>query len=118
MPASDHSSLPLPDYDHLALPALGHRVRSLTAEEISTLLSYEHEHANRPAAVQIFQARLAELKAGDSPSGGRQRVGPEWPEPPSAGSRVGPATAAPPSSPPPHGTPDQPARPKGNRQAP
>jgi hypothetical protein len=118
MTAPGHDSLPLRDYDHLPLAALGHRIRSLTGGQIRQLLRYEREHANRPAAVRIFQARLAELEAGQTPSPGGQQAGPEWPEPASAGPAAGPATTAPPSSPPPHGTPAQPARPKGNRQSP
>jgi hypothetical protein len=115
MTASGHDSLPLRDYDHLPLAALGHRIRSLAASEVRQLLSYEREHANRPAAVQVFQARLAELDAGQAPSPGGQQAGPEWPEPASGGSAAGPETTAPPSSPPPHGNPAQPAKPKGNR---
>lgn len=68
--------------------------------------------------MQIFEARLAELAAGAAPSGGRAQDGPEWPEPARGGSPASPATAGPPVSPPPHGTPGQPAKPKGNRQAP
>ncbi len=117
MTTPEHSSLPLHDYDHLPLTALAHRIRSLTADEISQLLRYERAHANRPAAVQVFQARLAELAAGAAPSGGRAQAGPEWPEPASSIPPRRPA-AAPPAFPPPHGTPDQPARPKANRQAP
>lgn len=118
MTAPERSELPLRDYDHLPVPALGHRIRSLTADEVGQLLSYERGHANRPAAMQIFQARLAELAAGATPSGGRQQDGPEWPHPPSKGSPAGPGTTGPPSFPPPHGNPSQPARPKGNRQSP
>ena len=118
MTVPEHSSLPLRDYDHLPLSALGQRIRALTADEVSQLCDYEREHANRPAVMQIFQARLSELAAGEQPSGGRQQEGPEWPQPASAGSPVGPQTTAPPSFPPPHGTPDQPARPKADRQAP
>lgn len=118
MTAPEHSSLPLRDYDHLPLPALGHRIRSLTSDEIGQLLSYEREHANRPAAVQVFQARLEELAAGGTPSEGGQQDGPEWPEPPSGRSPAGPATTGPPAHPPPHGTPDQPARQKADRQSP
>jgi hypothetical protein len=110
-----HGSLPLPDYDHLPEAALGHRIRSLTADELRELLSYETAHANRPAVVLTFKARLGELEAGSEPSGGSTRPGPEWPGPPSGRSAAGPATAAPPGSAPPHGDPAQPARPKGDR---
>jgi hypothetical protein len=118
MNAPRHSDLPLRDYDHLPLSALGHRIRSLTADELRQLLEYEREHANRPAAMQIFEARLAELEAGEAPSPGGRQDGPEWPGPPSGRPPVSPATTAPPANPPPHGVPAQPARPKGDRQAP
>lgn len=113
-----HSELPLRDYDHLPLPALGHRIRPLTADEVNQLLSYEREHANRPAAVQIFTSRLAELGAGQEPSPGRAQDGPEWPEPASGRSPAQPGSTGPPVFPPPHGTPDQPAKPKADRRAP
>jgi hypothetical protein len=117
MTTPDHGGLPLPDYDHLPLPALGHRIRSLRPDEISALLGYERAHASRPQVIQIFQARLDELAAGEEPSGGGRQPGPEWPPPPAAGSPARAETAAPPTSPPPHGNPAQPARPKGNRQS-
>lgn len=117
MTAPEHSSLPLRDYDHLPTSAVAQRIRSLSAEELGQLLRYEREHADRLAVVQIIQARLAELEAGASPSGGSQQTGPDRPEPPSGGSPVTPATTGPPSFPPPHGTPDQPARPKADRQS-
>jgi hypothetical protein len=108
MTAPERSSLPLRDYDHLPLSALAYRIRSLTAEEISQLLSYEREHANRLPVVQLLQTRLAELAAGAQPTGHRQQEGPEWPPPPSGRSPVSPATAAPPPHPPPHGGPREP----------
>jgi hypothetical protein len=113
--APDHRDLPLRDYDHLPLPSLAQRIRSLTADEISQLLSYEREHASRPAAVQVFTTRLDELAAGQSPTGGWGQTGPDWPEPPAGGSPVGPGTAGAPGSAPPHGNPAQPAQPKGDR---
>jgi hypothetical protein len=118
MTAHEHSSLPLRDYDHLPLSAVGQRTRSLTAQQLGELLDYERGHANRPAVVQLMRDRLAELDAGAAPSGGSEQAGPDWPEPPSAGSAAGPRKTAPPAFPPPHGTPDQPARPKADRQAP
>lgn len=72
MTAPEHSALPLRDYDHLPLPALIYRIRSLTGEQIGQLLSYEREHASRLAAVEIFQARLAELESGQEPKANRQ----------------------------------------------
>jgi hypothetical protein len=115
MTAPDHRDLPLRDYDHLPLPSLAQRIRALTAGEITQLMRYEQDHANRPAAVQVFEARLGELAAGQSPTQGRGQSGPDWPEPPSGGSPVRPETAGAPGSAPPHGVPAQPAQPKGDR---
>ncbi len=115
MTAADRGGLPLRDYDHLPLSSLAQRIRSLTADELTQLLIYEREHANRPLAIQIFRHRQNELAAGEPPTGGRQQAGPDWPEPAAGGSSVGPQTAGPPISPPPQGEPAQPAKPKGDR---
>lgn len=120
MTAPQHGDLPLRDYDHLPAAAVAQRIRSLTNQELSQLLDYEHAHADRPTVIQAMQARLAELRAGAEPTGGRQQAGPDWPEPASAKpppAQGSPATAAPPSFPPPHGTPDQPAKPKADKQS-
>jgi hypothetical protein len=118
MTGREHASLPLRDYDHLPLPSLAQRIRSLTADEIGQLLDYEREHANRLPAVQAMETRLSELESGATPSPGRAQTGPEWPEPPSADSPVNPARTAPPANPPPHGVPAQPAQPKADKQVP
>ncbi|HWG00986.1 MAG TPA: hypothetical protein VG164_03950 [Trebonia sp.] len=118
MNAHEHSQLPLRDYDHLPVPALGRRIRSLTADQVGELLDYERAHAHRLAATQVMEARLAQLESGAEPSGGRQQTGPDWPPPAADKSPAGPRTTAETPSPPPHGVPAQPARPKGDRQAP
>lgn len=115
MSAPDHHHLPLRDYDHLPLPSLAARIRSLPAEEITQLLEYEREHAHRPQAIQILQHRLDELGRGAQPTPGRQQWGPDYPPPPHGTPPVSPHTAAPPINPPPHGDPAQPAQPKGDR---
>ncbi|HZG03594.1 MAG TPA: hypothetical protein VE546_08475 [Streptomyces sp.] len=114
MSTTDHSELPLPDYDHLSAGELEHRIRPLSPEALEELLRYEREHAGRPQVIALLTARLRQLEAGSPRSAGST-------EPPSAprgepgGSRVSPATSPQPHHPPPHGTPDQPARPKGDR---
>lgn len=118
MTAPEHSSLPLPDYDHLPVSAVGQRIRTLTADQLGELLAYERAHANRPAVTQLMRTRQEELERGATPSGGGQQPGPDYPDPPSGGPAAGPQTAGPPSFPPPHGAPDQPARPKADRQSP
>jgi hypothetical protein len=115
MSAPDHGHLPLRDYDHLSLSSLAARIRSLPAGQITELLEYERAHAHRPQAVQILEHRRDELGRGAQPTQGSQQWGPDYPDSPAGGSPVTPVTASPPGSPPPHGEPDQPARPKGNR---
>ncbi|CAL9346590.1 hypothetical protein SUDANB58_00376 [Streptomyces sp. enrichment culture] len=109
------NTLPLPDYDHLPIGGLESRIRSLSVEEVEELLAYERSHADRMPVTQVLASRLEQLKSGAEPSSGDP--GALRPEQTTghAGSRVSPATSAQPTSPPPHGTPDQPAQPKGNR---
>lgn len=107
--------LPLADYDQLAIGALEHRVRSLSSTETGMVLRYEQEHANRPGVVQVLSTRLDQLKHGSTPSPGDPNAGVDHPTASRAGSPVSPRTAAQPASSPPHGTPDQPAKPKGDR---
>ncbi|GGZ01049.1 hypothetical protein [Streptomyces poonensis] len=112
---ADRSTLPLPDYDQLPIGSVESRVRSLTAGEVEELLAYERRHADRLPAVQVLTARLEQLRAGAQPTSGdptalRPEVGRG-----SGGSPVTPATSPQPHNPPPHGTPDQPGKPKGDR---
>ncbi|WP_175409634.1 hypothetical protein [Streptomyces sp. TRM64462] len=116
MSTSERGDLPLPDYDHLPAGALEHRIRSLRAEELDRLLHYEHEHADRHPVVQLLATRKRQLSEGAAPSGGDPAAfRPEQAERARGGSAVSPATSPQPSSPPPHGTPDQRGKPKGDR---
>ncbi|MBQ0910357.1 hypothetical protein [Streptomyces sp. RM99] len=109
------NSLPLPDYDHLPIGGLESRVRSLGAEEVEELLAYERSHADRLPATELLTARLEQLRSGARPSSGDPgAVRPEQGQGRS-GSPVSPATSPQPFSPPPHGTPDQRGKPKGDR---
>ncbi|MFF3504468.1 hypothetical protein [Streptomyces sp. NPDC003247] len=109
------TALPLPDYDHLPLGGLESRVRSLTAGEVEELLAYERTHADRLPVTELLTSRLAQLEAGAEPtSGDPGALRPEQTQG-RAGSPVSPATSPEPSSPPPHGTPDQRGKPKGDR---
>ncbi|MFI5685217.1 hypothetical protein [Streptomyces sp. NPDC051636] len=115
MAGSGHSALPLPDYDQLPIGGLESRVRSLSAEEVEELLAHERTHADRPQVTELLEHRLEQLQAGAAPtSGDPQGLRPEHGEA-RAGSPVGPATSSQPLSPPPHGTPDQRGKPKGDR---
>ncbi|MEU9560283.1 hypothetical protein [Streptomyces fumanus] len=109
------NTLPLPDYDHLPIGGLQSRIRSLGAEEVEELLAYERSHGDRRPATEVLSARLEQLRAGARPSSGDPAaLRPERHEG-HHGSRVSPATSPQPHNPPPHGTPDQPAQPKGDR---
>ncbi|MCL6732258.1 hypothetical protein [Streptomyces neyagawaensis] len=112
---ADHRTLPLPDYDHLPIGGLESRVRSLTAEEVEELLAYERDHADRLPVTQLLTARLDQLRSGAEPtSGDPGALRPEQ-HGRRSGSPVSPATSPQPMSPPPHGTPDQRGKPKGDR---
>ncbi|NGO70207.1 hypothetical protein [Streptomyces boncukensis] len=105
---------PLSDYDQLTFGDLEHRVRSLDARELERLLAYEREHADRAQVVELILFRLRQVAAGERPSPGGLGTGSLAP-PPQGGSPVGPETSPEPCHPPPHGTPHQPGRPKGDR---
>ena len=110
---SERDSLPLPDYDHLPVGSLTSRIRTLDAESLQTLLSYEKAHANRIQVVSAMDHRLRELQSGDQPSGGDPAaVQPEQAAAPSAGSPVSEATTGPPVNPPSQGVPTNPAQPR------
>lgn len=109
------NTLPLPDYDHLPIGGLESRIRSLGAREVEELLTYERSHADRVPARELLAARLEQLRSGAEPSAGDpDAVRPEQGES-RTGSPVTPATSPQPFSPPPHGTPDQWGKPKGDR---
>ena len=105
--------LPLPDYDHLPLPALTSRIRSLESAELERLLAYERQHGDRLPVVQVLQNRLEALAGGAEPSpGSATSVMPEHPGDTSTGSPVSPSTAGPPVNPPSQGDPTNPAQPR------
>ena len=58
-----HEDLPIPDYDHLPIGDLGHRIRSLDAGGLGALLAYERAHKSRKGVVQALESRLSELSA-------------------------------------------------------
>ncbi|WP_077801422.1 hypothetical protein [Streptomyces sp. JHA26] len=112
-PARD--TLPLPDYDHLPIGGLESRIRSLDVEQVEELLVYERSHAHRVPVTELLTTRLEQLKSGAEPSSGDP--GALRPEQGRGhkGSPVTPATSPQPFGPPPHGTPDQRGKPKGDR---
>src|SRR5215213_2434652 len=64
------SALPLPDYDHLPTASLAHRIRTLDAEGLTTLLNHERNHGNRGPVISVLELRLGELHAGEEPTAG------------------------------------------------
>ena len=108
-----NAELPLPDYDHLPLGSLTHRVRSLGAGDLETLLAYEREHGNRLPVVQTLEARLEAVRDGAPMSGGSpSAAAPEMAPAPEAPTTVSPQTAGPVMNPPSHGDPTNPAQPR------
>jgi hypothetical protein len=110
---SPTEDLPLPDFDHLPLPQLTSRVRTLDAVGVAALLAHEQEHGDRLPVLEVLRERLAELEQGEQPSGGASG----GPVPGAAGapdapSPVSPATSGPPVNPPSHGDPTNPAQPR------
>jgi hypothetical protein len=96
--------LPLPDYDHLPIGSLQHRIRTLDVDGLERLIVYEEAHAHRLPVLELLRHRLEELRAGATPSGGAPDAPmPEAPPPPSGEPPVTPARAGPTMNPPRHG---------------
>jgi hypothetical protein len=109
-----HDELPLPDYDHLPVGSLQSRIRSLDADGLDALLSYERAHGDRLPVVQVLENRLSAVRAGaDTTSGSVMAETPELQHAPAPASKASPATQGPPVNPPSQGDPTNPAAPKG-----
>ena len=107
------STLPLPDFDHLTVGDLTHRIRSLDADALETLLTHERAHAARLPVVQALTARLEEVRNGQPLSGGDPTATSAQAAPPAGqGPAVTPATSGPAMNPPSHGVPTNPAQPR------
>jgi hypothetical protein len=93
--------------------SLTSRIRTLGADDLQTLLTYERSHANRVQVVVAMENRMTSLKAGAQPSGGDPDAPtPEAAPAPSGGSKVSEATSGPPINPPSQGDPTNPAQPR------
>ncbi len=107
------ADLPLPDYDHLPLATLTHRVRTLDLGGVEALLGYERAHGDRLPVVQVLEARLEQLREGAEPSGGSPTgVAPELAPGAAGAPAASPATSGPKVNPPSHGDPTNPAQPR------
>jgi hypothetical protein len=110
---TEHDTLPLPDYDHLALGPLTSRIRTLDATGVQTLLEYERAHGDRAPVVTVLESRLSALRDGAQPSGGDPAASAvDDPTHVARGSKVSEATSGPPVNPPSHGDPTNPAQPR------
>ncbi len=111
--AQAHADLPLPDYDHLPLGSLTHRVRTLDAAGVKMLLQYERGHGQRQPVITVLEERLTALQEGAKPSGGSPLAAqPEHAPPPMGSSQASPETTGPPVNPPSQGDPTNPAQPR------
>ena len=107
------ADFPIPDYDHLPLSDLTHRVRTLDEAGVTTLVGYERQHGARLPVLQVLETRLEALRAGAEPSGGSPTAATPTAAPPPAGtSSVSPATTGPKINPPSQGVPTNPAQPR------
>ncbi|WP_040336804.1 hypothetical protein [Candidatus Blastococcus massiliensis] len=110
---TEHDQLPIPDHDQLPVGGLTSRIRTLDAQGLQTLLTYERGHANRVQVVQMMEHRLKGLEEGGQPSGGDPAAAAaDDPTHASAGSKVSEATTGPPVNPPSQGDPTNPAQPR------
>jgi hypothetical protein len=58
------SALPLANYDDLSVASLRARLRNLSNDDLSQLMTYEKAHQNRPEVVKMFQNRLIKMTSG------------------------------------------------------
>ena len=58
------AALPLANYDELTIASLRARLRNLSAEQLTELIGYEREHANREDVISRFERRITKLNLG------------------------------------------------------
>jgi hypothetical protein len=58
------SALPLANYDELSVASLRARLRNLSNDDLTQLMTYERAHQNRPEVVKMFQNRLIKMTSG------------------------------------------------------
>ena len=97
---TEHSELPLADYDHMTLGSLRGQLRSLDMQQLVQLRDYEKSKADRLPVITMLDNRIAKLSNGeDTPSGGTTPA-PTGAKPPK---KLGGTAAAHNDSSPPHG---------------
>ena len=62
--AEEAAALPLPNYDELSVASLRARLRNLSAEQLTVLISYEKSHADRADVITMFERRITKLALG------------------------------------------------------
>jgi hypothetical protein len=56
--------LPLANYDELTVASLRARLRNLSNDDLTQLMTYEKAHQNRPEVIKMFQNRLIKMTSG------------------------------------------------------
>jgi hypothetical protein len=62
-PASEEAAT-LPNYDELSIASLRARLRNLSADQLTVLISYEKSHADRADVITMFERRITKLALG------------------------------------------------------
>ena len=57
-------ALPLANYDELSVASLRARLRNLSNDDLTLLMTYEKAHQNRPEVIKMFQNRLIKMTSG------------------------------------------------------
>jgi hypothetical protein len=58
------AALPLANYDELSIASLRARLRNLSADQLTVLISYEKSHADRADVITMFERRITKLALG------------------------------------------------------
>ncbi len=56
--------LPLANFDELTVASLRARLRNLSNDDLTQLMTYEKAHQNRPEVIKMFQNRLIKMTSG------------------------------------------------------
>ena len=57
-------ALPLANYDELTVASLRARLRNLSNDDLTQLMTYERAHQDRPEVIKMFQNRLLKMTTG------------------------------------------------------
>jgi hypothetical protein len=62
--AEPSGELPLAKYDELSVASLRARLRNLSNDDLTLLMTYERAHQDRPEVIKMFQNRLIKMTTG------------------------------------------------------